>query len=181
MAAAVPAPIPDQQLPNAGAAPAAAADAPIASAALSPRPAAGKPATRTGYPYEPHGTAAKYLFAGGMLVIFGPAALRLFGVVVPASGGDLAATAGLLLVLALVLQSPALIFDAAPEEGGEPSTMRILSLAIVLVFCALTLKNGWDTDKLPDLAAQGNWVWLVTAALGGKAVQKFAEMKGQGK
>jgi hypothetical protein len=65
--------------------------------------------------------------------------------------------------------------DDRPEEGGEPSTMRILSLSIVLTFCVIMLRNGWNNNQLPSLEQQGNWVWLVTAALGGKALQKYAE------
>ncbi len=54
--------------------------------------------------------------------------------------------------------------------------MRILTLAIVLTFCAMMLRTGWNEGKLPSLEDQKNWVWLVTAALDGKAVQKFAEV-----
>jgi hypothetical protein len=93
------------------------------------------------------------------------------------SGGSAPAAVGILLVLALVLDAPTLILDDSPEEGGEPSTMRILSLAIVLAFCMLMLRNGWNNGSLPSLENQGNWVWLVTAALGGKALQKFAEVQ----
>jgi hypothetical protein len=39
------------------------------------------------------------------------------------------------------------------------------------------LKEGWDKQTLPNLENQGNWVWLVTAALGAKALQKYAEVK----
>jgi len=55
--------------------------------------------------------------------------------------------------------------------------MRILTLAIILTFCLLMLRTGWNSNSLPDLKDQSNWVWLVTAALGGKAVQKYAEIQ----
>jgi hypothetical protein len=43
------------------------------------------------------------------------------------------------------------------------------------------LRTGWNTGSLPSLENQGNWVWLVTAALGGKALQKFAEVQEKNK
>jgi multisubunit Na+/H+ antiporter MnhB subunit len=97
------------------------------------------------------------------------------------TGGGAAAAVGILLVLALILEAPSLIMDDSPSAGGEPSTMRILTLAIVLVFCLLMLRTGWNSGTLPSLQDQGNWVWLVTAALGGKALQKFAEIQDKGK
>jgi hypothetical protein len=43
------------------------------------------------------------------------------------------------------------------------------------------LRTGWNSGTLPSLENQGNWVWLVTAALGAKEVQKFAEVQDKGK
>jgi len=74
------------------------------------------------------------------------------------------------------MEAPTLIMDDTAAAGGEPSTMRILTLAIILTFCFLMLKVGWDKQTLPSLENQGNWVWLVTAALGGKVLQKYAEV-----
>lgn len=93
------------------------------------------------------------------------------------TGGGAAAAAGVLFVVALVLARPTLIMDDAPDAGGEPSTMRLLSLIIIVTFCAVMVRSGWNSGSLPSLEAQGNWVWLVTAALGGKALQKFAEVQ----
>jgi hypothetical protein len=97
------------------------------------------------------------------------------------TGGGAAAATGILLVLALILEAPGLIMDDSPEAGGEPSTMRILALVIVITFCTLMLRTGWNNGAPPSLENQGNWVWLVTAALGGKALQKFAEVQEKGK
>jgi hypothetical protein len=80
-------------------------------------------------------------------------------------------------VVALIVWRPSLIMDDAPDQGGEPSTMRILALAVVVTFCIIMLRTGWDTNALPTLKDQSNWVWLVTAALGGKALQKYAEVQ----
>lgn len=93
------------------------------------------------------------------------------------TGGGAAAAAGILIVIALILRFPTLIMDDAPSQGGEPSTMRILSLSIVLTFCLIMVRTAWNTGQLPPLENQGNWVWLVTAAIGGKALQKYAEIK----
>jgi hypothetical protein len=49
-----------------------------------------------------------------------------------------------------------------------------MSLAIVPARCLIALRAGWNGGNPPSLESQGNWVWLVTAAPGGKAVQKFA-------
>lgn len=118
------------------------------------------------------------LFGGALLVIFGTAAWYFIKGTSPGyTGGGAAAAAAILLVLALVVWRPALIMDDAPDQGGEPSTMRILSLAIVLTFCIIMLRTGWNNGALPPLKDESNWVWLITAALGGKALQKYAEVR----
>jgi hypothetical protein len=126
----------------------------------------------------PHGPRiAACLFAVAIAIILGTAAWWAFAKTPPGySSGSAAASVLFLVVVVLVFARPALIMDDQPEKGGEPSTMRILSLAIVLIFCAIMLRNGWNDGKLPSLEQQGNWVWLVTAALGGKALQKYAEV-----
>ena len=136
------------------------------------------PAPAQAFPYAANYTLAGLLLAGGLLVIFGTAAATtIFHARLAYTGGDAAASAGILFMLALIIAAPNMILDDSPDQGGEPSTMRILTLAIVFVFCALALKSGWDTGKLPSLQDQGNWVWLITAALGGKALQKYAEIR----
>ncbi len=135
-----------------------------------------------GYPYAPQPTLSLILFVSGLVVIFGTGLWYLLrGTLPPDFGGSAAAAAGLFFILALILQAPALILDDSQKEGGEPSTMRILSLSIVLTFCLIMLRTAWIEKQLPPLEGQGNWVWLVTAALGGKALQKFAEVQEKGK
>jgi len=95
--------------------------------------------------------------------------------------GGAAASIGILLILALILEAPTLIMDDSPAAGGEPSTMRIMTLAIVLTFCLLMLRTGWNDGNLPPLENQSQWVWLITACLGGKALQKFAEIQDKNK
>ena len=45
---------------------------------------------------------------------------------------------------------------AAAAAGGEPSTMRIMALAIVLTFCLIAVRTGWSSGALPTI--DGNWV-----------------------
>lgn len=132
----------------------------------------------TNPPYAPQRWLAAVLLAVAVVIMIGTGLWFMAYKTTPGyTGGGAAAAVGILLVLALILEAPALIMDDAPEAGGEPSTMRILSLAIVLTFCILMLRSGWNAGKLPDLSGQSNWIWLVTAALGGKALQKFAEVQ----
>jgi hypothetical protein len=141
---------------------------------------------RSQFPYKTQPTLAGLALGLAMVIILGTGVWRNFAKSLPAyTGGGAAAAVGILLVLALILYAPALIMDDSPEQGGEPSTMRILSLAIVATFCVLMLRTGWNSNNavgsLPSLQNEGNWVWLVTAALGGKALQKFAEIQDKSK
>jgi len=129
-----------------------------------------------GLPYQPMPVLAAVLLAAAGVVIFFTGGWFLVEKSSPGyTGGGAAAAAGILIVVALVLRFPTLIMDDSPAAGGEPSAMRILSLSIVLTFCLIMLRTGWNMGTLPTV--DGNWVWLVTAALGGKAIQKFAEIK----
>jgi hypothetical protein len=118
------------------------------------------------------------LLGAALLVIFGTGGYWLLKRTAPGySGGGAAACVGVLILLALVVERPELIMDDSPDAGGEPSTMRILTLIVVLTFAVLVLRTGWNTQSLPTLENQGNWIWLITAAFGGKALQKFAEVR----
>jgi len=126
----------------------------------------------------PNHLLALLLLWAALVVIFATGGYWWWKGVSPGyTGGGAAATVGILLILALVVECPTLIMDDTRAAGGEPSTMRILTLAIVLTFCILLLRTGWNQGTLPSLEGQSNWVWLVTAALGGKALQKFAEVQ----
>jgi hypothetical protein len=155
---------------------------PTQTAGATITPAAGSGSSSGQLPYLPQPTLAAALLAGALLIIFGTGAWFLFKKSLGPlgyTGGGAAAAVGILVVLALVLRYPTLIMDDTLAAGGEPSTMRIMSLAIVLTFCLVALRTGWNNGALPTV--DGNWVWLVTAALGGKAVQKFAEVKDNSK
>jgi hypothetical protein len=125
---------------------------------------------------------ALVLLVAGLAIIIGTGAYWMYFHQSPGyTGGGAAAASGVLLLLALLVDRPALIMDDAPDAGGEPSTMRILTLIIVLTFAVLMVRTGWNTGTLPSLENQGNWIWLVTAAIGGKALQKFAEVQDKNK
>jgi hypothetical protein len=129
-------------------------------------------------PYQSQPKLAGVALGAALLVMFGTGVWCMVEKAPPCySGGSAAAAVGILLVLALILYAPTLIMDDSPSNGGEPSTMRILTLSIVLTFCILMLRNGWNSGSLPSLTGQSEWVWIVTAALGGKALQKFAEVQ----
>lgn len=153
--------------------PPAAVNQPSAGTNAAPLPDGG-----SGLPYVPQPYLAAVFLGAALVVIFGTGLWFLHAKSwhPPGyTGGGAAAAAGILVTLALVLRYPTLIMDDTPANGGEPSTMRIMSLAIVLTFCLTALRTGWNSGALPTI--DGNWVWLVTAALGGKAVQKFAEIQ----
>ena len=153
-------------------------DGTAAKPALAPQPDAvqAEVSRPRGFPYEARHDLALISFGAALLIIFGTGGYWMVTGVSPGySGGGAAAAALILIVTAVLLAAPTLIMDAAPADGGEPSTMRLLTLLIVTVFCALVLRTGWNDGTLPTLENQGNWVWLVTAALGGKALQKYAE------
>jgi hypothetical protein len=139
--------------------------------AAEDKPSAGKP-----FSY-----AATVLFIAAIAIILGTGAYYVAYSSSPGySSGGAAAAVGVLLIVGLLLQFPTLLMDAAPEEGGAPSTMRVMTLSIIITFCVLMLRTGWNLNQLPSLKDQPEWVWLVTAALGGKALQSFAENQSQG-
>src|SRR5690242_13870677 len=113
-------------------------------AIVAPRSSGPGLTTSPGYPYESDSrTAGGVLIAAVLVILWTGVAAPLLHIQLTYTGGDAAALIGVLLVLALVLKAPALIMDDDPAAGGEPSTMRILTIAIVLSFCALMLKSGW--------------------------------------
>lgn len=91
------------------------------------------------------------------------------------------AAALFLVIVGLVIRFPALLTDGTMTDAGVPavSTMRISVLLIVSVFAILTVKAGWAAPTLEGLKIDPSWAWVLGAALGGKAVQSFAEWTGK--
>jgi hypothetical protein len=98
----------------------------------------------------------------------------LFGHSAP---GEVPASAMVLLMVALTLINPSLVYSK--DDGQQLSAMRLAVLVIVGVFTLLTVKASWLTaTKATDLKLDNSWVWIVIAALGGKAAQSFSESFG---
>jgi len=76
-----------------------------------------------------------------------------------------------LVIIGLIFYFPTLL------EGdlGTTSTMRVAVLMLVSLFIILTVKVGWHETSLASLKLDPNWVWVLAAALGGKAAQSFSE------
>lgn len=128
--------------------------------------------------YDSQPQFALVMLIGALVAIFGTGIWSLVkGPVSPSIAGGAAAAVAVLLAAAIVLQWPATILDDAPDNEGQVSTMRIGMLAVVLTFCVLMLNEGWAKERIPSLAGQSEWVWLVTAAFLGKTVQKYAEVQ----
>jgi hypothetical protein len=89
--------------------------------------------------------------------------------------GDIPAVSIMLLILAFATWFPSLLTDGS---GEGYSTMRVAVLAIVCVFCMLTVKVGWSAERLDQLDITTSWWQLLTIALGGKVAQSFAEAWG---
>jgi hypothetical protein len=111
------------------------------------------------------------LILGGAL--FGAAALTFLLVAVLAPGvppGDRLAGGMLLFLAAAPLLSPTMLSD-----NGETSTMRVVVYLVVGIFSVATLRLAWGATSLAELKIDPWWTAIVTAAIGGKAVQSFSE------
>lgn len=81
----------------------------------------------------------------------------------------LAAAAFLFLMIGISFVFPTLLKGI----NNEMSAMRVLVYMIIAVFITLVIKNGWNHDDLGEVDT--NWMYIVLAALGGKAVQSYTE------
>jgi hypothetical protein len=61
------------------------------------------------------------------------------------------------------------------EDGKTVSAMRVVVYLIVGVFVVVTLRAAWRITTLAEITLDRWWCALVTAAIGGKAVQSFSE------
>src|SRR5437868_175147 len=135
------------------------------------------------FPYAAQPRLARLFFISALVIAFGQAiwevlsAFRVPHVPELTVGGGAAALTAVLFAVGLLCQAPVLILDDSPQAGGEPSAMRILALAIVLIFCVLTLRTGWYHGTVPTIS--GEWIGILMAALGGKVAQSFVENRDQ--
>lgn len=96
--------------------------------------------------------------------------------------GSVPAISTVLLLLGIALYLPDLLMEnngAQPQQdnGAQPpaSTMRFAVLAVIIVFCLLTIKHGWNAPSLADLSLSESWSWILGVAFGGKALQRWGE------
>jgi hypothetical protein len=92
--------------------------------------------------------------------------------------GALPACAMVLLMVGLTLVKPSLVMSK--DDAEQVSAMRIAVLLIIGVFVLLTVKTSWSLSAKDGdvLKVDNSWVWIVIAALGGKAAQSFSETFG---
>ncbi len=109
---------------------------------------------------------------GPLLVVAGVVGLAWAGIrAADTNAGGIAAVSLLLVILGFVFYFPSLLDD----DTHQTSTMRVVVLLVVSLFMVLTMKAGWEAHSLADLQLQEKWVWVLVAALGGKAAQSFSE------
>lgn len=81
----------------------------------------------------------------------------------------------LAIALVLVLVALPLLYPTMLRENGAVSTMRAIVYLIVGLFSVLTIRAGWSATTLVDLKIDPWWAAIVSAAIGGKAVQSLGE------
>jgi len=89
------------------------------------------------------------------------------------TSGSIPAASFLSIMIGFVFYFPSML----EEAKGEVSTMRIIVFAVVMVFCMLYIKTGWETASFQKLSIDDTWVYILGLAFGSKAFQKFAEVK----
>jgi hypothetical protein len=148
--------------------------APALEATAPAAPAVPSPASPSSSPSAALSTLGRICVALGVGCLVLVAALVALGHPVD---GALPACALVLVVHGMALCFPTLLQDGttAPGGGANVSTMRVAVLVVVDVFALVTVKAGWSTASLADLKIDPSWAWVLGAALGGKAVQSFAE------
>lgn len=85
--------------------------------------------------------------------------------------GAIPAVSLLLIVVGMCFFFPTLL----EESPGQVSTMRVIILAVVLVFVLIYTRIGWNSGSMDDFKIDPTWVYILGLAFGAKAAQKFAE------
>jgi hypothetical protein len=115
---------------------------------------------------------------GTVLILTGVLGLIVIGILSAVSvdsvtNGMLPTVSFVLIVLGLVFFFPTLL----EESQGNVSTMRVIVLMVVLVFCIVYIKLGWIAGSFEQLSIDKSWIYILGLAFGSKAFQKFAEDK----
>jgi hypothetical protein len=121
-------------------------------------------------PRGPRATEAPLnrIVAGSLLG--GGAALLIAGIF-PAVYDSVPAVGLVLMVFGLVCTFPTVLTDGS----AQVSAIRVVVLLVTCAFVLLVVKHGWST---PGAKIDAAWKTILAAALGGKAVQSFAESIG---
>lgn len=85
--------------------------------------------------------------------------------------GALPAASFFLILIGMVFHFPTLL----QEAKGEISTMRVIVFAVVMVFCVIHLKIGWNAGTFKDFNIDQTWIYILGLAFGSKVFQKFGE------
>jgi hypothetical protein len=85
--------------------------------------------------------------------------------------GGLPAVSLVFIILGLSFYFPSLL----EAKEGTLSTMRVIVLAVVLVFVLTYVKLAWTVESLEELKIDNNWVYILGLAFGAKAIQRYAE------
>jgi drug/metabolite transporter (DMT)-like permease len=117
---------------------------------------------------QPRLTAIKPLRWLACVLILAGAFMLLASALLQGIAGQVPAVAMLFLVFGLICAFPTVLTDG----GDQVSSMRAVVLMIGSTFVLLTVKNCWSN---PNALVDPSWKTILLAALGGKAVQSFAE------
>lgn len=105
---------------------------------------------------------------------FAVAVVQSFTIYSGLDQGALPALSFLLMMIGLAFAFPSLL----EESVGAVSTMRIITFAVVMVFCVIYLKIGWDLGNFEQFTIDDTWFYILGLAFGAKTLQKFAEEEG---
>jgi hypothetical protein len=106
----------------------------------------------------------------GLLLLLGALSLFVSSLWSEGAPGRRAAIGLVFLMIALPVLYPTML-----REGRTVSTMRVIVFLVVGLFAVLTIQAGWGVSKISDIKIDPWWATIVSAAIGGKAVQSLGE------
>jgi hypothetical protein len=116
-------------------------------------------------------TVETWRFVVGFALVAAAFALIAYGIFSSAAKSENKLAAGLLLFF----MSGPLLYPSMLREGETVSTMRAVVYMLGVVFSVTTFRLAWRAESFAELAPNPWWTAIITAALGGKAIQSFAE------
>lgn len=85
--------------------------------------------------------------------------------------GALAATSFLIIMLGVAFAFPSMLQDT----NGGVSTMRMITFAVVVLFCTIYFKIGWSVSKFEEFTIDKTWIYILGLAFGSKVFQRYGE------